>query len=77
MNNDLWWILLYKLSKPIQTANKYNTNRPRSWHRIIQVNVGTKTAAYVDYVTTAGSIDNLLSWWQILCCIAPKCVYFP
>ena len=35
---------------------KYNTNRPRSLHRIIKANVGSKIAAYVDYVTNAGSI---------------------
>ena len=56
---------------------KYNTNRPRSLHRIIKANVGSKIAAYVDYVTNAGSIFNILSCWQILCCIGPKFGYFP
>ena len=42
-----------------------------------QVDNTTKTAAYADDLTAAGTIMRLRNWWQTLCRLGPKFGYFP
>ena len=42
-----------------------------------QVDNTTKTAAYADDLTAAGTIMRLRNWWETLCRLGPKFGYFP
>ena len=42
-----------------------------------QVDSTTKTAAYTDDLTAAGTIMRLRNCWETLCSLGPKFVYFP
>ena len=42
-----------------------------------QVDNTTKTAAYADDLTAAGTIIHLRNWWETLCRLEPKFGYFP
>ena len=42
-----------------------------------QVDNTTKTAAYADDLTAAGTIMRLRNWWETLCRRGPKFGYFP
>ena len=42
-----------------------------------QVDNTTKTAAYADDLTAAGTIMHLRNWWETLCRLGPKFGYFP
>ena len=42
-----------------------------------QVDNTTKTAAYADDLTAAGTIMRLRNWWQTLCRLGTKFGYFP
>ena len=41
-----------------------------------QVDNSTKTAAYADNLTAAGTIMHLRNWWAALCRMGPKFGYF-
>ena len=41
-----------------------------------QVDNTTKTAAYADDLTVAGSVMRLRNWWEALCRLGPKLGYF-
>ena len=42
-----------------------------------QVDNTTKTAAYPDDLTAAGTTMGLRNWWETLCRLRPKFGYFP
>ena len=37
----------------------------------------TKTSAFADHFSAAGTVKNILHWWEILCQLGPKFGYFP